>query len=1048
MMTIFPGIHPTLSNAADPMKTLTSNADSTTLRSDESANVCRSGTGKHWLTVSLLTAASLLGVASMTTAQTAPPAAQPIIVADFNHDGIPDALIESTNAPTATIVFGSVPYGSFGGNSKGVTFPAGCAAPLSGAVVVGDFNGDGFPDLAFFCGVTSGTMLGNGDGTFGTAVTISSPTGGHAVVGDFDKDGKLDIAVLVTAGVSAPSQAIQFLSGKGDGTFNAAVISNLTVNTYTALVATDLNQDGFADLVLLNAPADGTSSADVFGNNQDGTFGAGTGGVFSASTSASVSAPGATVLLTGNVFGAATSDLIVAVPGASGNLYAFQNTSTATAFSFNDPVLIPVANLTGAQAGKFTGSGFTDVAVSNGTQISALANDGKGNFAANFSKLTLASTSSQFAVADANGDGYSDIYTASLPSGGALQLGVSLTTGSATATSQPFSLTIGTHAISAAWSGNVNFTGITPAGTQIVVGAPSLTTLASSKNPSLVSDAVTFTVHVAPGAGVTSTVVPTGTVILMDGTATLASGVVDGTGTFTYTTTALSQATHTIVANYAGDATYAASTATLSQVVNHAPAVVPNLIWATPAAIVYGTALSNVQLNATAIDATGATIPGVFTYTPAAGAVLEVGPQTLSVTFTPTDLLSFTAATKTVALTVARANPTITWATPASIAYGTALSGAQLNAAAAGVTGTALPGVFVYMPAAGTILSPGTQALAVTFTPTNTRDYNVANASVNLVVGGAAVGSFTPTSASLGAGPTTITVTGTGFASNSLIQVNKTALPTTAAGSTTLTAVIPASYFTTVGTLQITVTDPSIGSTSAPVAFAVTAPPPAAILTGPPTTDPGTQPALDFTLSAPYPVDITATLTLGFAASTSPAIDDPSIQFASGGRTLTFVIPANTVTVPAITLQAGTVAGTITIPITLIAGGSNITPATLVPAVITVPPIAPTITGVTLTRSGNELTAVIHGFSNTREMVNAKFHFTAATGASLSTTDLTIPTDTIFNTNWFLTDTSDQYGSTFTYTQIFNTSDAATDIGTVDVTLTNTVGASSTQTAQ
>jgi hypothetical protein len=49
--------------------------------------------------------------------------------------------------------------------------------------------------------------------------------------------------------------------------------------------------------------------------------------------------------------------------------------------------------------------------------------------------------------------------------------------------------------------------------------------------------------------------------------------------------------------------------------------------------------------------------------------------QTLSVTFTPDDASNYTTATASVAITVTKATPTITWATPADLVYGTALSG-------------------------------------------------------------------------------------------------------------------------------------------------------------------------------------------------------------------------------------------------------------------------------------------------------------------------------------------------------------------------------------
>jgi hypothetical protein len=148
----------------------------------------------------------------------------------------------------------------------------------------------------------------------------------------------------------------------------------------------------------------------------------------------------------------------------------------------------------------------------------------------------------------------------------------------------------------------------------------------------------------------------------------------------------------------------------------------PTITWTAPAAITYGTALGAAQLDATA------TVPGTFAYTPAAGVVLTAGPQTLSVTFTPTDTTDYTNATATVPLVVSQATPTITWATPAAIPYGTALGAAQLNATAS------VPGTFAYNPAASTILTAGSHTLSVTFAPTDATDYTTATANVTLVV--------------------------------------------------------------------------------------------------------------------------------------------------------------------------------------------------------------------------------------------------------------------------------------------------------------------------
>jgi len=72
---------------------------------------------------------------------------------------------------------------------------------------------------------------------------------------------------------------------------------------------------------------------------------------------------------------------------------------------------------------------------------------------------------------------------------------------------------------------------------------------------------------------------------------------------------------------------------------------------------------------------------------------------------------------------------TVTWAGPASIPYGAALSGTQLNATAN------TPGTFVYSPPAGTVLNAGNgQALSVTFTPNDTANYSPATATVAINV--------------------------------------------------------------------------------------------------------------------------------------------------------------------------------------------------------------------------------------------------------------------------------------------------------------------------
>ena len=76
--------------------------------------------------------------------------------------------------------------------------------------------------------------------------------------------------------------------------------------------------------------------------------------------------------------------------------------------------------------------------------------------------------------------------------------------------------------------------------------------------------------------------------------------------------------------------------------------------------------------------------------------------------------------------------PTITWANPVAITYGTALSGAQLNAT------SSAPGTFAYNPASGAILNVGTNTLTAVFTPSDPATYNSTTNTVSLVVNPAA----------------------------------------------------------------------------------------------------------------------------------------------------------------------------------------------------------------------------------------------------------------------------------------------------------------------
>ncbi len=293
-------------------------------------------------------------------------------------------------------------------------------------------------------------------------------------------------------------------------------------------------------------------------------------------------------------------------------------------------------------------------------------------------------------------------------------------------------------------------------------------------------------------------------------------------GTFTYSPavgTVLTAGQQTLTATFSPtDSTdYATASASVVLTVNKATSTIS---WATPAAITYGAPLSATQLNASS------NVAGSFTYSPTAGNVLTAGQQTLTVTFSPTNSTDYTTATGNVTLTVNKATPTVTWATPTAITYGTTLSGTQLNAKAS------VPGALVYSPAAGSVPAVGTDTLTVTFTPTDITDYTTATDSVLLKVNPAP--SFTlgvsPAALSLAqgaSGKSTIAVTGqNGFTGSvtltasglpSGVTASYATNPTTGSSVLTLTA----SGSATVGSATITVKGTS-GSLTASTTIALT----------------------------------------------------------------------------------------------------------------------------------------------------------------------------------------------------------------------------------
>ncbi len=132
------------------------------------------------------------------------------------------------------------------------TFTASAVDPRTGTgpnyIAVGDFNGDGIPDLAVTnAGDNTATaLLGNGDGTFTALVPVATGSRPSSlVVGDFNGDGISDLAVT-----NAGDNTVKVLLGHGDGTFTATAVSPQTDIGPSSVAVGDFNADGISDLVV------------------------------------------------------------------------------------------------------------------------------------------------------------------------------------------------------------------------------------------------------------------------------------------------------------------------------------------------------------------------------------------------------------------------------------------------------------------------------------------------------------------------------------------------------------------------------------------------------------------------------------------------------------------------------------------------------------------------------------------------------------------------------------------------------------------------------
>jgi FG-GAP-like repeat/Bacterial Ig-like domain (group 3) len=446
-------------------------------------------------------------------------AAISIAVADFNQDGIPDIVMTQTSAGLSyTYILPGVGDGTF---TQGQIINGVGSTPYVG---VGDFNGDGIPDLVLSGGGTlafgATILLGKGDGTFTMKSSYNTGVSSPPAIGDFNGDGTADIVM------AGPGNTVTLLLGNGDGTFKTAPQIPLTaLGLPSSITAGDFNGDGALDLAVMNGSPDPNppprpplpqpiAYQTILKGNGDGTF--------TQLSEGQVTVQGGDFEV-GDFNGDGIPDLFMAAVGAGSSLGANQ-------------VMIQIGV-------------------------------GDGSFRAPLPPF-IGAFGSADRVGDFNNDGLVDLVSPDL-SGVAVLIDEPAMY-SAIATVNGVSIVgMGMHQIDASYSGDNNFaSGVSP--TLGLTAEPVPTTLTMAVNPTTIIQfqPVTLTVNLTPNTAQNHNA--SGPVTFTSGSTVLGTADVVA-GVAMLNTTSFLGGSNNIVASYAGDTNFLPSTATTTVAITVLP---------------------------------------------------------------------------------------------------------------------------------------------------------------------------------------------------------------------------------------------------------------------------------------------------------------------------------------------------------------------------------------------------------------------------------------------------------------------------------------------
>jgi Bacterial Ig-like domain (group 3)/FG-GAP-like repeat/MBG domain (YGX type) len=696
----------------------------------------------------------------------------------------------SAAAPTGNVTFADL---TTPGTSLGTAALGSASSPffalnsipgpaLTGVEIIsGDVNNDGKADLISLDSNGSVTVgLGNGDGTFRILpaqhlMTLYFYIG--AVVGDFNADGNVDLAAI------GGDSNVAILLGNGNGTFSAAA-KPPTGSVPAGIVSGDWNGDGLVDLAVTN---EASNSVTVLLGNGDGTF---TPTPVALATSSSPFE-----IATGDFNGDGNQDLVVFTGGnETATVYAGNGDGTFTAIAGSG-----VAGTNGGPiaVADFNGDGIADLVLgfNSAGYVSVYLGAGNGTFAASPSASVLVGHSPDtMIVEDFNGDGIPDVACLSGIGAGVIT-GPSVMLGKGDGTFQLAGPFTGINSLYVT-SGDFNSDGVADLAFKNGFGGDVATNLLLSSFGQ--SASASLSNISPPGVGVQQ-----------------------------------------VNATYAGDSNFGASTSPEISII--AAVLAPTLtLSAVPSTSSFG---QQIVLSATLAPftnqglstdgqsitffsngsalGTGLLKSGVATFNLTS---LSAGTSTLTASYAGDTSLT-SASSNAVSYVVSKANPVITWPTPSSITYGSALTASILNATAS------VPGAFTYTPSAGTVLSAGSHLLSVSFSPTDSTDYATLTSTASINVAQAALTvTADNASRSFGASNPTLTAVASGVVNNDIVVASATSSATSSSAPGNY-PIVPAVTGTNIASYKVTPVNGTLTVTQAKTTTSLTAPA-ASVLTG------------------------------------------------------------------------------------------------------------------------------------------------------------------------------------------------------------------------